>query len=213
MTDPKTLAHLNREFYDSFALEFSRSRVALNDGIVRVLPALDLSAVLDVGCGDGRVSKAVPETCRYVGLDFSPRLIGRAARGGAAFALADVAASLPVAAGSFPSVVCFAVIHHLTEREGLMRELARVVRPGGRVVVSAWQITHSARMRKKIVQDLGNGDFLLSWERGSKGLRFVHEVSEAELIGLAERAGLKVMEIFRADGRSGDLGLYGVFEK
>jgi len=220
---------LNRDFYDAFAEEFSRSRKAINPGIARALKSLDLSAVLDVGCGDGRVSKALPRDCRYVGLDFSAKLIGRACRGdprgrpGQAgqpqgpplqqhFALTDVSRTLPVAPGSFPTVVCFATLHHLPERLPLVRELARVTQPGGRIAISVWQITHNERMRKKIVEDLGSGDYVLDWKSGGRGLRFVHEVTEDELRMLAREAGLPVMATYRSDGRSGDLGLYAILE-
>jgi SAM-dependent methyltransferase len=206
-------AAVNRTFYDTFAGEFSRSREAINPGIVRALGGLDLSAVLDVGCGDGRVSKALPETCRYVGLDFSANLIGRSAGPTATFALANMASPLPVASAAFPTVVCFAALHHLTNRLPLMQNLARILRPSGQAVVSVWQITHSKRMRKKIVEDLGNDDYVLDWDRGGQGRRFVHEVHEPEMEQLAIDAGLTITELFRSDGKSGDLGLYAVMRR
>lgn len=207
---------LNRKFYDSFAAEFSESRAAIQAGIRQALAMLDVSSVLDVGCGDGRVSRVLPETCNYVGLDFSARLIGRAAGQAQGlplqFVLADVSDPLPIAAGAFPTVLCFAVLHHLPERESFMRELRRVVKPGGRVALSVWQITHSERMRKKIVRDLGGGDYVLSWERGGRGERFVHEVTEEEMKRLAHSASLSLVEMFRSDGRSNDLSLYAILE-
>ena len=206
------LVRLNREFYDSFAAEFSRSREAINPGIQSMLGRLDCTSVLDVGCGDGRVSKALPADSQYLGLDFSAKLIGRNARGNTAFVLADLVYPLPVAARSFPAVLCLAVLHHLPDRLSLMRELARAVKPGGQVVVSVWQFTHDERMRKKIVQDLGHGDYVLDWERGGHGLRFVHEVKEGELKTLANEAGLRVREMFQSDGKSDDLSLYAILQ-
>jgi SAM-dependent methyltransferase len=209
---PVDFIQLNREFYDSFAAEFSGSRAAIQAGIRRALAMLDCASVLDVGCGDGRVSKVLPVNARYIGLDFSEKLIGRVAASPASFVLADVSGPLPIAAGAFPAVLCFAVLHHLPERESFMRELARVMKPGGRLALSVWQITHSGRMRKKIVHDLGGGDYVLSWERGGRGERFVHEVSEDEMKRLAHSASLSIVEMFRSDGRSNDLSLYAILE-
>jgi 2-polyprenyl-3-methyl-5-hydroxy-6-metoxy-1,4-benzoquinol methylase len=127
--------------------------------------------------------------------------------------LADFAHPLPVAASSFPTVICLATLHHLPDRLALMRELARVLSPNGRLVVSVWQITHTERMRKKIVENLGGGDYVLNWKSGGNGLRWVHEVSEAELRELAMAVGLEVVEVYRSDGKSGDLGLYGVMTR
>ncbi len=220
---------LNQDFYNSFAAEFSQSREAINPGIVRSLAMLEQSAVLDVGCGDGRARRVLPAGCRYVGIDFSTKLIGRAAltpgpsptgRGESAprrprFILADLSAPLPLAPHSFPAVICYAVLHHLPElnRLPLLQSLARVLRPGGRMAFSVWQILHNERMRRKIAQDLGNNDFLLTWKRGGRSLRYVHHFDEGELRELAEAAGLRVIEMFRSDGHAGDLGLYVVMGK
>lgn len=224
---------LNQDFYNSFAAEFSQSREAINPGIVRSLAMLDQSAVLDAGCGDGRASRVLQAGCRYVGIDFSEKLIGRAARGVGAtlavaqhgqagqaqglplqFALADLSAPLPIAPHSFPTAICYAVLHHLPEpnRLPLLQSLARVLRPGGRIALSVWQILHSERMRRKIAQDLGNNEFLLMWKRGGRSLRYVHHFDEDELRGLAEAAGLRVIEMFRSDGHTNDLSLYAVME-
>ena len=210
------LIQLNRDFYNSFAAEFSQSREAINSGIARTMAMLDQSAVLDVGCGDGRVRRVLPGECRYVGIDFSAKLIGRAAterRG--RFVLADLSVPLPIAPHWFPAVVCYAVLHHLPEpnRLPLLQSLARILRPGGRIALSVWQILHSERMRRKIAQDLGNNDFLLTWKRGGRSLRYVHHFDEDELRELAEAAGLRVIEMFRSDGHAGDLGLYVVMGK
>ncbi len=220
MDERRRLVRLNQEFYDSFAVEFSDSRAAINPGIRRALAMLDCASVLDVGCGDGRVGRILPETGRYLGLDFSTRLIGRAAseKLPGVFTLADISDPLPIASSAFPTVICFAVLHHLPERESFMRELARVIRspdpvsgkPGGRLALSVWQFTHSERMRKKIARDLGGGDYVLSWGRGGHGERFVHEVTEDEIKRLAGAASLEVVEMFRSDGRSQDLSLYAI---
>jgi SAM-dependent methyltransferase len=201
------LISLNRDFYNTFATDFSESRETINKGIERSLAQCDLTRLIDVGCGDGRVSRLLPPPAYYVGADFSPHLLGRAATHGN-FVLANMASPLPFASHTFSTVACLAALHHLPERSAPLRELARLLQPNGRLVISVWQFTHLERFRKKIVRDLGNGDYVLSWDRGGHGERYVHEVTAEEIKRLAGEANLLVEELFYADGKTDDLSLY-----
>ncbi|MEK7440297.1 MAG: methyltransferase domain-containing protein [Chloroflexota bacterium] len=206
------LIFLNREFYNAFAEDFSESRETINEGIKRSLASLDLSRLIDVGCGDGRVSRLIPSTSFYVGADFSEKLIGRAAAHGS-FLLADLANPLPFAPQSFSAVVCYAALHHLPDRLSPLRSMAKLLQPDGHMAISVWQFAHLERFRKKIVEDLGNGDYLLSWERGGHGVRYVHQVTEDEIKRLAAEASLSIEEMFYADGKTDDLSLYVIFKR
>lgn len=101
---------------------------------------LELGDVLDVGSGDGAAAGLIAPYCRTLTcIDASQRMIDAASArlGQHAHARAQVAdaQALPFRAGSFDSVVVF---HTLTyaERPGqVVEECARVLRPGGRVVV------------------------------------------------------------------------------
>ena len=75
----------------------------------------------------------------------------------------------------------------------------------------------SERQRRKIqlwsaagleASDAEAGDYLLSWQRGGRGLRYVALVDEEATRRLAAGAGLDVVAQFRSDGREGDLNLY-----
>ena len=206
------LIFLNREFYNAFAEDFSESRETINEGIKRSLASLDLSRLIDVGCGDGRVSRLIPSTSFYVGADFSEKLIGRAAAHGS-FLLADLANPLPFAPQSFSAVVCYAALHHLPDRLSPLISMANLLKPDGRIVISVWQFIHLERYKKKVEQDLGNGDYLLSWERGGHGVRYVHQVTEEEIKRLAAEASLSIEEMFYADGKTDDLSLYVIFKR
>jgi len=104
--------------------------------------------VLDVGCGTGRhVIEALRRDCYAVGVDCDRRELGRlqfygyclaaegGMRGGGAAVLGD-GARLPFRDGAFDRVICTEVLEHVPDDHLLVRELARLLRPGGTIAVS-----------------------------------------------------------------------------
>jgi SAM-dependent methyltransferase len=102
-------------------------------------PALPANArVLDVGCGTGANGPVLAEGGRFaVGLDASPiplGLAGTAERGHAARLRGD-AGALPFADASFDLVAALDVLEHLDDHVAAVRELRRVLLPGGALVI------------------------------------------------------------------------------
>lgn len=93
--------------------------------------------VLDVGCGTGRNFPLLAKSgvSRLSGCDISARSLAKAARRGASVAQAD-AARLPYRDGAFDRVLCTYVLTSVDGWRGALDELVRVLRPGGRLVVS-----------------------------------------------------------------------------
>lgn len=89
--------------------------------------------VLDIGCADRWLARRLSAACEYVGLDYPPT-------GGILYrARPDVfgdAARLPFAEASFDAVVMLEVLEHLAEPALALREIARVLRPRGVLVLS-----------------------------------------------------------------------------
>jgi len=226
-----TLLALNREFYTALAGPFGASRPADDPALTPILAHIPQCArVLDVGCGNGRLALLLERErpgSSYVGVDAVPQWIeqARAGRGehlAASFHVADV--TQPGWAGALPPepfdcAVALAVLHHIPSfelRAQVLRDVAAVLAPAGRLLLSTWQFTSHPRTRRKIVpwaaidmaeEKLEPGDFLLDWKRGGYGRRYCHLVDEAELLRLAAAAGFQVTETFRAGGREGDLSL------
>ncbi|WP_369187741.1 class I SAM-dependent methyltransferase [Streptomyces sp. R08] len=94
--------------------------------------------VLDAGCGTGRalppLRAAVGRSGVVIGADLTPAMLEAAVRAGrdreGQLLLADVAA-LPLRSESLDAVFGAGLIAHLPRPEANLRELARVVRPGG----------------------------------------------------------------------------------
>ena len=94
---------------------------------------------LDVGCGTGALAYALaPLVGEVVGVDASEDLVDVArehAPPGATFVLGD-AEALPFPYGDFDLVGCLRVLHHVRRPELVVSEIARVTRPGGRILLA-----------------------------------------------------------------------------
>ena len=94
--------------------------------------------VLDIGTGEGQVARRVAATGAgpVIGLDPTVgQLEVAVARGGGVRYARAAAERLPVASGSIDAVVACLVFEHLPDHEAPLREVARVLRPGGRFVL------------------------------------------------------------------------------
>ena len=114
-----------------------RTWEAMARGLVGLLR---LGDVLDVGCGDGYLGTLLgPRARSYTGLDRSPKVLAAAERRLANEPHATVRSgdmhALPFVAGSFDDVMLFHVLTYAEDPERVVAEAARVLRPGGRVVV------------------------------------------------------------------------------
>ncbi len=113
--------------------------------------------VLDVACGTGIVSCALAGIARRVeGIDLVPAMLEQARQLQSAKGLSNVSwregnvAKLPYADNSFSLVITRYTFHHFAEPGAVIREMARVCKPGGRVVIA--DVTQPAEKREAFDQ-------------------------------------------------------------
>jgi malonyl-CoA O-methyltransferase len=158
--------------------------------LLPLLPVCSGQSVLDLGCGSGRYLRLLrPQRPRLlVGLDVSSAMLARARGLVARVALGD-ARALPFADRSFDLVVSGLMVGHVRDLLGLLREVARVMRPAGVVVYS----------------DLHPDGALTGWARtfrardGSEYAAPHHVHSRADHERSCEASGLRVEKVLEPE--------------
>lgn len=135
MTDPVA------RYYDDYWRPGGFNPRGLTDPTLEGLLARHTAAgdvVVEVGCGDGRKSGVwLQENARrYEGLDVSSSAVEAAREHGLSARVIADAAATELGAGSVDCVVCTEVLEHLFAPHDAAREAWRVLRPGGRYVVT-----------------------------------------------------------------------------
>lgn len=146
----------NRTYYDDFSGWYERER---HLPYHRMLDDLEVDLVerygtgrdvLEVGCGTGLILDRAARFARSAcGIDLSGGMLRRAAERGLAVAQAS-ATDLPIATASVDVAYSFKVLAHIPDIAGVMREMARVVRPGGWVLAEFYNARSLRRLVKAI---------------------------------------------------------------
>jgi ubiquinone/menaquinone biosynthesis C-methylase UbiE len=151
--DPRTQAA--RAHFDRWSATYEQDRASrrlrqIQTIALGMLALVPEDVLLDVGCGTGAaVREAAHAVKRAVGFDLSPEMIARARERAAAlanveFLEGDVSGHLPFADGEFTAVLCTTAFHHFPGPQETIPEIARVLAPGGRVLVADANRSHPA---------------------------------------------------------------------
>lgn len=226
------LIELNRTFYDQFGDSFSATRQRLQPGVRKILENIQADeSVLDMGCGNGHFLRELRQRghrAALLGIDFSLPLLREAeSTQGVDFWEADLTRmstegyQWKTESGKWDVVTMFAALHHIPSqsmRLSLLRTMKLLLKPNGRFYLSNWQFLNSEKLKRRIQPwsrvglsdaDVDEGDYLLDWRGGAgEGLRYAHQFSAQELLGLAEQVQMHVEAGFLSDGENGRLGLY-----
>lgn len=227
----RRLVGLNTVFYEQFADPFSASRDSPQpgyDNLLAYLPKGELD-VLDAGCGNGRFGRfliAKGLSIKYTGIDLSERLLSHIHDLPGRFLQRDLSTSGALdGLGDYDLIVCLSTLQHIpgrSNRELLLQDMCAHLQPSGRIILANWQFLSSPRQRRKIrpwseaglvSEQVEPGDFLLSWERGGFGIRYVAHLDVEATRKLAEAANLRIANQYYSDGREGDLNLYTILAR
>lgn len=120
--------------------------------------------VLDVGCGSGKYMQALARRRPAVfGIDINKQALRVAFAGGNPVAAAD-AMELPFADGAFDAVLCHKTLYLFAQADRAAAELARMVRPGGRLVFST---SNPASPYARVQRLAATKDRRPNWARGN----------------------------------------------
>jgi ubiquinone/menaquinone biosynthesis C-methylase UbiE len=150
--DPRLQRRIQRYGWDKAVLDYDRYwQQQLEPARVRLLERAALrpgERVLDLACGTGLVTfpaaVAVGGDTPIVGTDISMEMVEYCRRAAAARGLAHVrfermeAETIGFPDASFDVVLCGLGLMYVTDFEGTVREMYRVLAPGGRVVAAVW---------------------------------------------------------------------------
>jgi ubiquinone/menaquinone biosynthesis C-methylase UbiE len=152
MTDP----HTGRAYYDDFSGWYERER---HRGYHQMIDALEIDLALpycagkdvfEAGCGTGLILKELARAARSAtGLDLSPGMAKQARSRGLKVALGSITA-LPFRDESFDVAASFKVLAHLKDIRLALSELARVVRPGGVLILEFYNAQSLRYLAKRL---------------------------------------------------------------
>lgn len=179
-------------FYDWIFTNVFMPRIQRVVSDLRIPPGAE---VLEVGVGTGLSLGAYPDHCHVTGIDLAPDMLARAQRKIDAQGLGHIhlevgdAQALDFPDDSFDYVTTFHVVSVVPDAEKMMREMVRVCRPGGTIVI----INHfrsERRLLAAIVDRLDPFTRKLGWRT---------TLTVEDLLGAAP---VELVRRFKTSGRS-----------
>lgn len=148
MPSPETAKARQARFFDAFSIDLwdqlyrlsplGRALKRIERVAIGRLGVRPLEKVLDIGCGSGDGLRAIASRGGFAyGLDLSSGMLARASRNVEArgHLVRGDAITLPYRAGAFDKIVCANSFHHYFDHRAALREIRRVLKPQGLLVI------------------------------------------------------------------------------
>lgn len=181
----------------------------------------DGDAILDVGCGNGRLLGIIQKNIRYVGLDKSEKLVAIAKKNhesrinNCEFVAGDILELGQLPQINFDYVFSIAVLHHLPGKEArinALRQLKNKVSENGKIIITVWNMWPQSKFKKLIfkfiaLRLLGKnrmdwGDIVFEWKKNTGeelAKRYYHAFTKYGLKRIITKAGLRIDNIYKDD--------------
>lgn len=142
--------------YDDY--ETNIAIILERDLLIEEINSQNDEIILDAGCGTGRYIGLLKKKCKkIIGLDFSPEMLDIAKKRypDVEFYNKDLTKRLPFKNNTFDKIVSSLVFPHFKKINGPLKELHRVLKPGGKLIITdfPWHSTinwKSIKYKKKM---------------------------------------------------------------
>lgn len=150
---------LNQSRFAEIAQSYAGGQARRLDGelLAEIIRPLGVEHVLDVATGTAAAAAVVAKSGvrkRIVGVDSSAAMLRQARASGvdSVQLVVGLVEELPFADGAFDLVMCTRALHHIKRPELAVAEMARVVRPGGHVVVADNVTGYTGALHERVEQ-------------------------------------------------------------
>lgn len=206
------LLNKNKDDYNRMAPFFDLTRNYIPKDFAYLKPFIkEDEKILDLGSGNGRLSEIISSP-EYVGVDVSIEILKIAQKKypDREFKLMEDSLKIPCDNNAFDSVFCLSVLHHIPSkffRKVYIKETHRVLREGGKLIISVWDLKRDKKAMKLVFKylylkilmksELDFKDIFYPWKRSmgkTIAERYIHIFSLNELAGLLKSQGFKILE-------------------
>lgn len=192
--------------YNTIATSFDMTRVMIWKCVQKFLEETNTkSKILDMGCGNGKNMKFFIDNNRVnvYGCDACENFVSLCKSKSLNVSYGNIL-DIPYPNDMFDNVICIAVLHHLSTKQhriAAINELLRVVKPGGKILITVASFEFPFYKNIKSTQDFSGQeqDFMIPWKDSSKkimGTRYYHLFKQNELEELCANCTFKNIEGF-----------------
>lgn len=223
------LINLNRNFYTCNTSSFAHSRQQPWQGWRRLaIPAT--ANILDLAAGNLRFKHYLDQQKiayrAYLGVDVCQPLLEKGKAPPAFSQQLDILQLLldgqpwyqQINFAPANLIMVTGFTHHIPGqdlREKFLAHCSQLLSQSGILVITFWEFITEGK-NKLVVADLGNNDYLLSWQGDKNNQRYCHNFDQAQVDHYRQfltKLGLCELDYFRADGKSGSDNHYLVYQK